>query len=180
MEYENSDGLPKMDTDHIVIRGVGRYWVNGLASAYSEEYDAASMHAFVSEQEFKNIVTHINDVLANFFPCPICYFFGFACCPCSLALSCVPAYKSVREAQENVIKTIDHYNIAKFASRNMRMTLEKSCFKSYLKIQRLQGETEDDGGHTHIELVESRRSEKLDDSTGMHPELSCKRFEDES
>ena len=61
----------------------------------------------------------------------------------------------------------------------MKMSLERGCFTSWLQIQKLQGETEIDGGHTHIELVESRRTEKaMEDSIGLNPELSCKRFDE--
>ena len=50
----------------------------------------------------------------------------------TFALSCLPAHRQVLEAQQRVLKTIEHYNIAKFASRNMKMSLERGCFTSWL------------------------------------------------
>ena len=65
----------------------------------------------------------INDTLFNYFPCPLCWGFGYLCCPFTLGLSlCCPAI-CVGDAKSNLKAVIAKINRVKFKKLNLTLTL---------------------------------------------------------
>ena len=75
----------------------------------------------------------INDTLDNYFPCPLCWGFGYLLAIFTLGLSlCCPAV-CVRDAEYNVIKFIDSCNRKRLANKNIKLYLRKKCGTSWLE-----------------------------------------------
>ena len=162
MDFLFNKTIPESSNTTLVIRPAGKTWINGLAQQYCEDYDESTMHSFMNEAEFKNVVSHINDILYNFWPCPLCFCTGYVCCPCTFGLSFTFSYACIKDALTQVYRAIEHYNVSKFQTRQMKLSLHFGFCTSWLQIERLSGNEENN--HTHIELVESARTENLDDT----------------
>lgn len=47
----------------------------------------AAVRTQMSELEFGEAIQRLNGVLQDYWPCNLCFYFGYLCCPCTLGLS---------------------------------------------------------------------------------------------
>jgi hypothetical protein len=88
----------------------------------------------MTRREFATMMETINDMLFTYFPCPLCWCFGYLFCLPTLGLSlCLPAI-CVRDAEDQLRMIIDRYNNRKFEEKNMHLRLRKRCGTSWLEI----------------------------------------------
>ena len=79
--------IPESTEHVIVVRPTGKTFITGLAQSYSEDYDQKVFEDYLTKQEYTRIMESINDVLFNFFPCPMCLFCGYLLALPTLGLS---------------------------------------------------------------------------------------------
>ena len=73
-----------------------------LRRATREEYDAVVLGKYINKREYIDIMERINNTLENYFPCPLCWCFGYVMAIFTLGLSlCLPAI-CVNDAETNV------------------------------------------------------------------------------
>ena len=76
----------------------------------------------------------INDMLFTYFPCAMCWGFGYLCCPFTLGLSlCCPAI-CVRDAEQNLRDMITRMNRQKLNKIGLSLSLQKHCGTSWLQV----------------------------------------------
>lgn len=68
-------------------------------------------------------MSSINTVLEDFFPCPLCFCFGYLCCPCTLGLSFLLPNSCVKDAEEELRALIKRINDKKLKQKNMFLIL---------------------------------------------------------
>lgn len=84
--------------------------MTGLASRFSEKFDSTLLEPYITKKEFKEIMKAINDTLQDYFPCPLCFCFGYCCCPVTLGLSFFLPNICVRDAELEVRALINRVN----------------------------------------------------------------------
>ena len=64
----------------------------------------------ISESDFRRIVMQVNDTLYSYYACPLCFYFGYLCCMCTLGLSFVPACVCIKDAEREARAMIERLN----------------------------------------------------------------------
>lgn len=75
----------------------------------------------------------INDMLINYFPCPLSWYCGYVCCIFTLGLSLLCPFICIRDAEEQVRDFIARVNNRKLKEKNMKLVLRKKCGTSWLE-----------------------------------------------
>lgn len=91
----------------IIIPSNGTFY-NGMSSSYSSTYNH-DLEGVLSEEEFKGIVSTLNDTIQSYWPCSPCITFGYICYPFSF-LSCFPTSICMHEAESHALDFLDHIN----------------------------------------------------------------------
>ena len=76
--------IPASTPDKVIIPPVGKTWIDGLAYSYSEVFPKEYLGTYMTEKEFKEFIIMVNNMIDGYWPCPTCFFFGYACSLCSL------------------------------------------------------------------------------------------------
>ena len=121
------------DRVHIVRPSAGTF-CTGLARAYDETYDAVVLGKYISKGEYTSIVSRINDTLENYFPCPLCWCFGYFMAIFTLGLSLLCPMICVNDAETNVRQFIASCNRKKLNNKNLTLVLRKKCGTSWLEL----------------------------------------------
>ena len=120
----------------MLMESIGKTFVNGLAMEYLDggAYDEFSLKGHISEKDFSRIFTQINDTLYSYFPCPLCFCFGYCCCPCTLGLSfCLP-YICIRDAEKEARVMIEKFNEEILNSKGLDLQLKRECCTSWVSV----------------------------------------------
>ena len=114
---------------------LGKTFINGLAQEYDEAgYDAKKLKGYISERDFYRMINQINDTLYSFYPCPICFCFGYCCCPCTLGLSFLIPYSCVRDAEKEVKRLLEEINQKVLHKKRLHIELKVACSTSWVII----------------------------------------------
>ena len=65
--------IPSSSPSLVIIRPCTRTFVSGLASSYEEGFPE-ELRGLMEEVEFRNIMSDLNDVLINYWPCFFMFF----------------------------------------------------------------------------------------------------------
>lgn len=126
--------IPTSEPTRVIIRPSAGTFVTGIAKQYSEVYPFA-LDGYVTEREYNTIMQSINDMLFTYFPCPLCWCFGYICCIPTLGLSlCCPAI-CVNDAESNLRNMINRINRQKLEYKNIKLVLRKQCSTSWLEFE---------------------------------------------
>ena len=79
------------------------------------------------------IMERINDILINYFPCPLSWYCGYVCCLFTLGFSFFCAYICINDAEDNLREFIERVNSRKLKAKKMRLVLRKRCGTSWLE-----------------------------------------------
>ena len=99
--------------------------MTGLASSFSTAYDSTVLEPHLSKKDFKGVMMSINDLLNDYFPCPLCFFFGYCRCPCTLDLYFLIPNTCVKDAEVELIALIKRINEKKLKAKNIHLVLKK-------------------------------------------------------
>lgn len=88
----------------------------------------------MSKRDYREMITKINDMLYTYFPCPLCWCFGYLCCIPTLGLSMCCPYICVNDAEDELKNLIRRYNRIKLNPKNLHLSLRKKCSTSWLQI----------------------------------------------
>ena len=91
--------IPESNGVFVVTRPVSKTWINGIANAYSEDFDKKKLSEHISEYDFQQIMERINDTLISYFPCPLSFYCGYICCLFTLGLSLLCPLACMNEAE---------------------------------------------------------------------------------
>ena len=92
--------IPESSPRCVVIRPSVKTFVNGMAAAYSEDYDEELFKGHLTEFEFTKIMEKLNDQIGDQFPCAFCQIIGYVCCPMTLGASFLLPGQCVNDAEE--------------------------------------------------------------------------------
>lgn len=93
--------IPNSKPTKIIIRPSQGTFVTGIAKRYCDQYPDG-LEGTLSQAEFKKMMENVNDMLETYFPCMLCWAFGYLCCIPTLGLSlCGPAV-CVNDAEDSL------------------------------------------------------------------------------
>ena len=75
----------------------------------------------------------INDILINYFPCPLSWYCGYLFCVCTLGLCLLLPYICMRDAEQELRQFIARVNARKLKEKKMKLVLRKRCGTSWLE-----------------------------------------------
>ena len=125
--------IPESNEVFVVARPASKTWVNGLAQTYSEEFDSKRLQEHISQKEYVQIMERINDILINYFPCPLSWYCGYFCCLFTLGLSLLCPLICINDAEGNLREFIDRVKGRKLKEKKTRLVLRKRCGTSWLE-----------------------------------------------
>ena len=138
----------------MVARPTAKTFINGLASCYSEEYDEARLGEYIDKREYEQIMERINDILINYFPCPLSWCCGYVCAIFTLGLSLLCPYMCIKDAEEQVDLLIHRLNARKLNKKSIKLVLRKKCSTSWIEWHLLDtGDTEKNALKTQKNVV---------------------------
>lgn len=162
------DPMERRRTRLAVLEPVGDVFVNGLASAYDDDYPAASLlAAYVTPDEFAAAMTKINEALLDHWPCLPCTSFAYGCCICTLGLSFYCATSQVREAESRVqlqLRRLNEQTAFKTKGVEWRLVRTWYCRSSYVEVLHVE-----DGGDGDVTET-SAATESSASESGRQPE----------
>ena len=126
--------IPNSTDTVIVLRPVGKTFINGLGRCYEEEYDER-LRGRITRQEFTSIIEKINDRLGELFPCCPIMALGYIFSPCTCGFSLyMPGY-CVNDAEEFATNQIARSNRQVLNKKGIEMVLVRKIGTSWLELR---------------------------------------------
>lgn len=89
----------------------------------------------MAPEEFDRTITRINHAFSDYWPCPLCFGFGWACCLCTLGLSfCCPRI-CISDAERFAREELERESSRPyFSGKAVSWRLRKSCGTSWIEV----------------------------------------------
>lgn len=91
----------------------------------------------MSESQFNYLTNSLNDELYSYWPCTLCFCFGYLFSPCTFGLSFMCPNMCISSAKENFISKLEYFNSKYFNAKMINITYHQKCSTSWLKLTRL-------------------------------------------
>ncbi|CAM9759658.1 unnamed protein product, partial [Ectocarpus fasciculatus] len=120
--------------EQAVCKAGGKKFVNGISSWYEDDYPR-DLEGVLTEKEFKDVMNTLNDIIMSYWPCDVCYTFGYVAAPCTLGLSlCCPG-KCAGMAEQKATQYVEQVSLKKkYYENNVTWRIRKTCFNSWVEI----------------------------------------------
>ena len=125
--------IPASTKNKVIIRPVGKTFVNGIANSYSMTYPRELLAGRLNEMDFKNIMEDINEGLMSYWPCCYCFCFGYGCALCTLGLSFIGPYICIKDAQDCLEQRIENWNRNSLSQKGLFLSLHVKCSTSWVR-----------------------------------------------
>jgi len=119
-----------------VIRSNGCCF-KGLAASYSTKYPE-QLASIIPPEDYEQAIDQINEILLDFWPCPLCQVLGFFCCCFTMGVSLFSPIDCIKDAEENLQGTLKSLNAQVFSARKVRLRLKRGYFSSRLIVESLR------------------------------------------
>jgi len=133
MECFFNNFVPDSTESTIIIKPIGRTFIDGLSSSYDDTY-TPQLQPYLEEQVFKNCINDINNILTNYWPCYCARCLGYSCCLCSIGLSLLLPKTCIVDAEEALQHKLDHFNRTVGKYKGLTIKLVRKCSTSWLEI----------------------------------------------
>jgi hypothetical protein len=97
--------------------------MNNISSSYDSMYPNDDLNGVITEYEFKDIITRLNNILIANWPCTSCYILSHVCIPCTCGLSLLIPKICIQEAESKAIEFLN------FISHKESFYINKIVFK---------------------------------------------------
>lgn len=134
-KYYSKGLIIEQDWCFVKVPSTGLRQINGIASGYSTDYPP-QLNGIVSKEEYVDIITRLNDTIRSYWPCNLCYFFGYGCsiCTCGASLLCPQYCMSHSEQYANeMLKNVSLKS--KYWERKITFKIVKGLCASYVEIR---------------------------------------------
>lgn len=125
--------IPESTETNVILRPIGRSWVNGLSELYEEKYPQ-SLATYMGAETFYDCIHEINDALVMNWPCGLCECFGYSCSLCTLGLSLLLPHLAVSKARTAAEREIKRIN-RRYNDKGIHWALRVKCCTSWIEIR---------------------------------------------
>lgn len=129
--------IPLSTFDSIIFKPKGKTFISGIAFSYDFFYDKNFIGDLMADSQFNYLTNALNDELYSYWPCTLCFCFGYLFSPCTLGLSFLCPNMCITSAKENFIKKLEYFNSKYFNPKMINITYHQKCSTSWLKLERL-------------------------------------------
>ena len=109
----------------MTLSSVGKTFISGLASSYSITYNHELLKSYISKEDFQYMVNCFNELLFQYWPCPLCFCIGYMFSPCTLGLSFLCPSVCISDAEKSLKGSIEYFNKQKLKSKGLKVRLVK-------------------------------------------------------
>ena len=92
------------------FKKIGKTFVSGVASSYSANYNHELLKNYISKEDFKYMINCFNEILFQYWPCPLCFCIGYLFSPCTLGLSFLLPGVCINDAETNLRGSLEYFN----------------------------------------------------------------------
>ena len=132
--------IPRSTATMMVIRPAGKTFITGLARSYQSTYDEDRLGKHISEKDFQSMMTHLNNVVSTFWPCPCSIVFGYLFSPFTLGLSFLLPNLCMHDAREALLKAIYYQNNVILNKKGLELEYKSSWSTSWMELRVLSEE----------------------------------------
>ena len=136
-KYDKNSGNEFADGDKIVIklRPIGQIALNGLSSSYDPTFPA-ELEGVVPKHIFERDIERFNHRLTDYWPCPCCFGFGYACCICTLGMSWYFPSMCVASAEKFAVQYFEEQanSRSEYFDIKLRYKLQRRCCSSWVEV----------------------------------------------
>ncbi len=125
--------IPKSTKEHVIIRPSGKTFITGIASSYSMTYPKEFLSGILSETDYQNVISDINESIMSFWPCCYCFSFGYGCALCTLGLSFIAPYICISDAKDYLLARVQHWNRTYLAQKGITLSIKFACSTSWVR-----------------------------------------------
>lgn len=126
--------IPKSTNSELIFPPVGKTFITGIAYSYQYFYDPTFLSPYMKETQFNYLMNSLNDELYSYWPCNLCFYFGYFCSPCTLGLSFLCPYNCIGAAKENFENKLEIYNKNHFNPKGLHLSYQQHCSTSWLQL----------------------------------------------
>ena len=135
--FLNKNCCPESTKDKIIVKAKGWNFYNGLSNEYETEFPM-ELDGLVYKNAWKHVITEVNHIVEDYFPCGPAQLIGTCCCPVTLGCSLIVPYMCVRDCESLLNERIAKHNKNYFLDVGYKMVLKKRCLAtSWLQIEKL-------------------------------------------
>lgn len=103
--------VPESKPKIFIVRPRGKTFITGLASAYDDDFfNEHILGRNISESDFSKIISKLNEIIIDNWPCSLCQLIGYCLCPCTLGLSFIFPGWSISETKYRLQEAITDLN----------------------------------------------------------------------
>jgi hypothetical protein len=133
----NAEGNNYNKNDKIIIklRPIGQTALNGLSSSYDPSFPA-ELEGIVPKHIFERDIERFNHRLTDYWPCPCCFGFGYACCICTLGMSWYFPSMCVASAEKFAVQYFDEQanSRSEYFDIKLKFKLKRRCCNSWVEV----------------------------------------------
>jgi len=96
-------------TKEFYIQSTGIFY-HGLSSSYNTTF-IDDLRGILTHDEFVGIVSRLNEIIQEYWPCNPCIAFGYLCFPCSYACPCFPTRICIAESEKHALDFLGRTNV---------------------------------------------------------------------
>jgi hypothetical protein len=145
---------------------------SGISSRYSTQFPP-KLAGLLSKTEFTTIIERLNETIMDYWPCDLCYYLGYGCCPCTLGLSVlIPNYCT---SYSELYATAYLRNVslkAVYYDRQISFTLVKNICSSYVEVKFPTKLLDDEASHLPTDGFQFPDMENGQDGTNNDSNLA--------
>ena len=146
----------------VVIRPSAKTFINGMASAYDEDFDFDLLTSHMTNNEFTYMMERLNDTFSSQFPCAFCWIMGYICCPFTLGFSLYCPAQCINDAEETARNFILRQNRQWLNKRGIEMILIRMRGTSWIEL-RLPAEAIVKNYQSHVAVPRSTERKEFDE-----------------
>lgn len=126
-----------LDSEWTIVKvpSVGLRHYTGISSSYSLQYPN-QLVGIISKEEYIDAIKRLNETIRDYWPCGLCYFFGYGCSICTFGLSILIPNYCATYSEIHAISFLKNLSYkAKYYDRKISFTLIKNFCSSYVEIK---------------------------------------------
>ncbi|CAI2381642.1 unnamed protein product [Moneuplotes crassus] len=141
MRTSDEDEVSNPEILHI-IKPVECPFFTGIAHKYDDRYPEEKLAEYIPEDEYKQAIGRINDILHSHWPCDTVYYgCGFVLGYMTCGLACLLPWQCIKGGKKQLLQAIDFMNIERFLPHGLfieyhEFGCHRSCFYIRTKTER--------------------------------------------
>ena len=107
-----------------------------MSQSYDDKsYDREALGDYISEDDYRYVITAVNLTIQQYWPCDFAYNLGYFFAIFSFGVSLFLPNLCIRDAKTNLKQTVVRMNALKLEERNLVLRYRSGLFTSWLELE---------------------------------------------